>query len=173
MKRSRLIFLLLVIVSLLSIASSVEKTVGEQLSLSPAVNPGPEITFEANKPFHITHGYWWNFFYGLKDMDLFAYMASPGTQKFTLEIDGEEENFDFLDLDTENKLIFEWEGEEYVYRGRGYMWIFNFADGMEGTHTFHATWWMQCKYVNGDSCEKPNESVPLQEHTLIVHFIEP
>ena len=63
MKRSRLIFLLLVIVSLLSIAASVEKTVGEQLSLSPAVNPGPEITFEANKPFHITHGYWWNFFY--------------------------------------------------------------------------------------------------------------
>jgi hypothetical protein len=173
MKRTNLIILLLVIVSLSFVAASVEKRVGEQLNLASWANPDPEITFDANTPFHVAHGWGWNFFYGLKEEELFAYMASPGTQKFTLEIDGVDQKFDFFQVGTENKLIFEWEGEEYIYRHREYFWVFNYPEGMEGTHTFHATWWMQCKYVYYDACEKPNEPVPASDRTLIVNFIEP
>ena len=173
MKKTKLIILLLVIVSLVSVAATVEKRVGEQLYLSSWMNPGPEAEFPANTPFHVAHGWGWNFFYGLQAEDLFAYMASPGTQKFTLEIDGEPQKFDFFQVGTENKLIFEWEGEEYIYRHREYFWVFNFPDGMEGSHEFHATWWMQCKYVYYDACDKPNEPVPAAENTLIVNFVTP
>ncbi|MGD8813811.1 MAG: hypothetical protein PVI78_04970 [Anaerolineales bacterium] len=160
MKKIRFVVLLIVILSLVSVAASVQKRVGERINL---IGPAYQ-TFEANAPFHIAHG--WGCYFIITEFS--GYACGAGISPFTLMVDGQPVQFSFLDVSLINHVLYE--GEYWRYRES--IWIYNFPAGMEGTHTFTGTWWNQCKDVYGDACEKPNQLVPTTR-TVVVEFVAP
>ena len=76
----------------------------------------PPKTYPANTAFHIWHG----FIFESGD-------GGRGRFEFQLEVDGVPATADFVDL-------------EILDPGLSKVWVFNFPDGLSGTHTFTGHW---------------------------------
>ena len=165
MKKTSLILTLILVLALTSVAATVEKRVGEQIDLAWWNYPPPpnEITFDANTPFHIAHGF--SCWFIVSELQ---YTCGPGTTLFTLEVDGKEMIHSFLDVSFTSLTY-----GDLKLRYRENIWIFNFPEGMEGTHPFTAKWWKTCFWIEGKICEKPNEMVVDAYNVVTIHFVEP
>jgi predicted GH43/DUF377 family glycosyl hydrolase len=92
-------------------------------------------TFPANMPFHVAHG--WQLDFPTQDYDLF---------NFELEIDGVNQEIAFIETyfdDSDPPLLSK-------------ISVFNFPQGMTGTHIFNGHWIGPC-YVFDDDCLDPLE----------------
>jgi hypothetical protein len=99
--------------------------------------------FDAGAPFHVAHG----FAFSPPD-DL------PGPNfDFTLAVDG-----DPVDQDFKSRGHLTW------------LWVFNFPDGMTGSHTFVARWYAPCRSVSTEPCENNNAPMLMHETTTVVTF---
>jgi hypothetical protein len=107
--------------------------------------------FPPNTPFHISHG-----FVQSSDDD------AIGIYDFELEVDGVLRKEDFKDFWAES-------GEPDTLQRR---WVYNFPDGMTGTHTFTGHWFGPCQAVVEDPgvCPIPNAKVEFSTQTLTVNF---
>jgi hypothetical protein len=115
---------------------------------------GVDQTFPAGEPFHIMHGYF-----------VFSAEGPVSSYGFDLEVDGEYQDYDF----------FIYTGfKEYPVIGR--WWVYNFPDGMTGTHTFSGHWMAPCKvaieYGYEGPCETPYEKVEWNFQEITVTFVE-
>ena len=165
MDRKKIVLLLVAIIVVATMTAVIEdKYVGERISL---MSEEPVLYFEPNTPFHITHGYLWYFNMG---PDYANEIRAPARTSFTLEIDGKPEKFDYLDRSVD---IVTFVDDPYFedgdYLEYSHMWLFNFEEGMEGTHTFTGQWWAPCKYIQL-VCDKPNDMVLYGENSIEVHF---
>jgi hypothetical protein len=148
MKKTILLILSVLIVLMLAaspVLAADRVRVGERINV---LSGSPE-TFPAGEPFHIAHGW------GLP----------PVPMDFVLFIDGEEVSHDFIEktVVTTDPL--------YINR----IWVHNFPDGMNGTHTFTGHWKLDChSALDGgfvDECTG-KELVIAVSSTLVVDFLE-
>ena len=95
-----------------AVAASKER-VGDRISLLFE----PPTTFPAETAFHIWHGFIF------EDFD-----HGYGRYAFRLEVDGVERAPDFFEVDAFDRGTI------------SKVWVFNFPDGLTGTHTFDAHW---------------------------------
>ena len=148
MKIRTVVFVLIVALLITAPVLAKAERVGDRISLF-----GGDTVFAAGEPFHIVHG--WTF--------------SPpddrpqgGHFEFTLEVDGQFVEASFSDRTKENGLI-------------ARLWIFNFPDGMTGTHTFTGHWFSSCKYAVDTGllpgpCENRNTQVEVNSRSITVYF---
>ncbi len=161
MKKARILLIVIAVIALTSIAATmVEKRVGERLNI---VFGSPEMTFAANTPFHVVHGFAWGYEHGANPWDP-TNIQAPGRGYFTLEVDGAARHFDFLE-----RWVDIVEDEEGEWRNMWSMWVFNFPEGMEGDHTFVGTYYFPCKYIQL-VCDDPNKPVIWNQYETLVHF---
>lgn len=165
MKKTRLILVLVLALSLVSIAAGVGTRVGTRFDL---MYGSAEMDFEANAPFHIAHGYSW----GIPMNWPNGYIGAPGRNQFTLYVDGVKQHASFMENYVDQKL--EYVGMEW--RLFTHMWVFNFSDGMEeGTHIFTGVWETTCDLAKDYDSDfvcvgKPNSLVEQFRHTIEVTF---
>ena len=115
MKKLLVPFLILVMIVITTPAAALpQEPVGDRLSLFA----GPVQTFPANTPFHIRHG---ASFHAPGDSN------TRGLYEFQLEVDGVPQQADFTLIQT-----FPIGGGSAQAR----FWVYNFPNGMTGTHTF-------------------------------------
>jgi hypothetical protein len=145
MKKLGIAFLLMLLVTavmaLPAAAGEKKEPVGTRIDLF-----SPPITFAANTPFHISHGW----------------LSSPTTEavghfSFALDLDGTRLEEDFV-LKTPVS-------PDSVQRH----WVFNFPDGLTGTHVFTGHFFAPC-YVGPGPCDKPNEVIEAGTVTRTVIF---
>lgn len=114
--------------------------------------------FPADAPFYISHGWYHDPFYEPK--------LSVGGFDFKLELDGEYTEETYVDR---TKIIDDIQISIY--------WVFNFPDGMSGTHSFVGHWFATCEWAqyNGyvTECQNPNTSIEVQSENVVVTFITP
>jgi len=103
----------LLLASVSGTAASSRERVGDRISLFDAPTSYP-----ANTAFHIWHGFIFQ-----RDLD-----RGYGRYQFQLEVDGVATVADFTDVD-----VLEPGAVSRV-------WVFNFPDGLSGTHTFTGHW---------------------------------
>jgi hypothetical protein len=103
----------LLLASVTSASAASRERVGDRISLFE-----PPATYAADTAFHIWHG--------------FAFQRETergyGRYEFQLEVDGVATAADFIDVDVLAPGV--------VSR----VWVFNFPDGLSGTHTFTGRW---------------------------------
>lgn len=133
-----------------SSASASSEPVGERITLwnSPFATT-------AGTPFNIRHGW-------LQTSD----DGAIGIFDFTLEVDGVLHREDF-------KLFSEEIGDPDILTR---LWVYNFPNGMTGTHTFTGHWYAPCQYAVVSlgftgSCATPNEKVETSIRTVVVTFV--
>lgn len=118
---------------------------GDRINLN-----GGDQTFAAGEPFHIIQG--WVFEPHPNRQGLFS---------FSLQVDGSEVDENYVDHSKDGN---------QNYR----LWVYNFPDGMIGTHTFTGTWYAPCEVAEedwgGGPCEKKNEPVIVRVQTITVVF---
>ena len=124
--------------------------VGERIS----VFFGGEREFPAGVPFYIKHG--WSQYSDDNAIGVFG---------FELEVDG--------DLRKEDFKLFSAESGDPDTLNR--VWVFNFPEGMTGTHTFTGHWFAPCQYAVDQlgfsgPCASPNARVENSTKTLTVTF---
>lgn len=144
-----IIVLLGLIASTFPAYAKAKERVGDRISLSDAFPDPVTIAFPAGDPFHIAHG-WANL---STDSD------AVGKFDFELEVDGASRKKDFV----ERTVV----GEDPDLLTR--IWVFNFPEGMAGTHTFTGHWSAPC-YAFGGPCDHPNEKVEVFMLELTVDF---
>ena len=93
-------------------------------------------TFPASTPFHIVHG--WKLDLGDDQVDLFDFQVS---------VDGVYRELDFIEAYVDTNL------DPPVLTRR---FVYNFPEGMTGTHLFIGHWIAPC-YAFYDDCEDPDE----------------
>lgn len=125
-----------------------KERVGDPINLFNAFPDPVTIAFPAGDPFHIAHG--WVI---LTDSD------AVGKLDFELEVDGASRKEDFV----ERTVV----GEDPDLLTR--VWVFNFPEGMAGTHTFTGHFSGPC-YASGGPCDHPNEKVEILMLELTVNF---
>lgn len=108
--------------------------------------------FPANEPFYIQHG--WAISQGNPDDP-----QAIGRFGFSLAVDDVERREDFVDkFHVEHPTI----GRQQVRN-----WVFNFADGLTGTHWFRGHWFGPCEQlVNGGQTTGPCDN-PVEIRTAI------
>lgn len=140
--KKKVVYLFILIVLLLTAFPASAKT-KEPVGDKISLFTGGSQTFGAGAPFHIAHG----FVFSPPD-------DRPGPNfEFTLEVDG-----DLIDEDYRTRSHLTW------------LWVFNFPDGMTGTHTFVARWYMPCYATGSDSCPDKNAPVLFYETTTNITF---
>jgi hypothetical protein len=147
----RLFLTLLIIGTILSVSVPASagrpEPIGEKISLWS----DESISFPAGEPFHISHGHI------LDPTDGYPI----GTYSFEVEVDGRPAVADFV-------LTEYLPASDYpLYR----LWVYNFPDGMSGTHTFTGRWFAPCEAaVNEGRCEGPcpNPSAPVETRSSFV-----
>lgn len=154
MKRYSLLITILLIASLFIIATPVIAAKNEPVGDRISVFYGGSMEFPAGAPFHIRHGW-----------------LQPSTDDaigifdFALDVDGTRRSEDF-------KMFSAVSGDpDYLNR----IWVYNFPDGMTGTHTFTGHWFAPCQYAVDElgypgPCATPNAKVETSSQTLIVTF---
>ncbi len=155
MKKQSLFVTILLIVALLSMATPAATAaksvrVGDRLSLF-----GGYTTFPAEQPFHIAHG-WWNP----------TNIPGVGLFKFSLDVDGAPVRVDFIE-----RSAISGDPDELLW-----VWVFNFPDGMTGSHSFTGHWTGPCQGlvdmgVIPGPCEKTNKIIESASRTIIVDFV--
>jgi hypothetical protein len=138
-----LLMLLVTSVVALPAASKQKEPVGTRISIF-----GPPITFAADTPFHIHHGW----------------TSTPTTDavghfSFALDLDGTRLSEDFV-LKTPDAVL-----PDVVHRS----WVFNFPTGLTGTHVFTGHFFAPC-YVGPGPCDNPNEVIETGTVTRTVIF---
>lgn len=121
---------------------------GERLLIFPGASPE---TFPANETFFIAHGWGWIMH------DYFNITNDKKGFNYTLELDGE-----LLEQNHIHSNMFPAVQDEYGDHWRQSMWIYNFPDGLEGTHTFVSKYWLKCQaFVDFGEipgpCDDPDE----------------
>jgi hypothetical protein len=140
-----LLMLLVTAVMALPAASSEKKEpVGTRIDLF-----SPPITFAANTPFHIHHGW----------------TTTPTTEavgkfSFALDLDGTRLTADFVLKTPVSDPV-----PDSVERH----WVFNFPAGLTGTHVFTGHFFAPC-YVGPGPCDNPNEVIETGTVTRTVIF---
>jgi hypothetical protein len=155
MKKHLLSVAILLIVAILSLAITSStyaqsEPVGERIFVYDG-----SIDFPAGIPFNIWHGW-------VQTSD----DEAIGIFDFELEIDGVLRSEDF-------KMFTADSGDPDILWRR---WVFNFPDGMTGTHTFTGHWYAPCRFAVDElgfpgPCATPNEKVENKSKMLIVTFI--
>jgi hypothetical protein len=160
MAKKTMLLILIVMIGLVLVAPAVaagQEPVGAKLSLWPGQTP---TTFPAGEPFHVAHG--WAF---SPPDDV----PGPGLS-FGLTLDGVPQEVDFV---WRTSTPIPGEGP-----GLSWMWVYNFPDGLTGSHTFTGQWFASCLYLarlglDPESCSSPNEIVLFSTNTAEVTFVAP
>lgn len=124
--------------------STSRQPVGEQINILL----GSPTTFPAGQPFHIRHGH-----------SLWSDMPAIGVYDFKLQVDGTYVREDYVSL-----AVTSGDPDAIIKT-----WVFNFPDGMSGTHTFVGHWLAPCRATLGP-CQHPNAQVEFLARTLTVTF---
>jgi hypothetical protein len=109
-----------------------QKREGERLSVYESGSQ----TFPANTPFHVAHG--WRHDFPLENVELFD---------FELEVNGVYQLVDFVESTIDQS------SDPHTLTKHS---VFNFPEGMTGTHTFNGHWIAPC-YAFFDDCDDPFE----------------
>jgi hypothetical protein len=154
MKKYLLLITALLIVALLAMASPAladrNAPVGDRIGLFF----GGSREFMAGAPFHVRHGW----IQSSEDNAI-------GVFDFALDVDGILQREDF-------KMFSAVSGDPDLLNR---IWVYNFPNGMTGTHTFTGHWFAPCQYAVDflaypGPCATPNEKVETNTRTLIVTF---
>ena len=108
--------------------------------------------YPAGVPFYIAHGWGWG---NPEDFGGLGKNAPVGLPYFSLEVDGIPASLSFVETTA---------GPDPNFLTRSF--VYNFPEGMTGTHTFTCHWVTTC----GDSCKNKNELVETHLQTMIVNF---
>jgi hypothetical protein len=140
----------LVLIALLAAAVPVlaegQEVVGERINLMVTGNQ----RYPANQPFHIKHGFGFS-------PSLDKSIEALGQFEFKLEVDGQPVQPDFVDrFAYGNSPDVDPEDEHWIMWGT----VYNFPEGMTGTHIFTAHWIWPCFAVYGEeAC--PDKMAPI------------
>jgi hypothetical protein len=155
MKKFSLFITVLSIVVLLTLAISYSalagpEPVGERISFWD-----PPSEFTAGAPFNIRHGW-----------TLTSNGEALGIYDFKLEVDGVLVREDFKMVSAES-------GSPDTLRKN---WVYNFPDGMTGTHTFTGHWYAPCQFAVDQlgypgPCATPNDQVDSDSRTMTINFV--
>lgn len=118
---------------------------------------GTPTTYPAGEPFSIQHGW------GIAPEDP---PAVAGVFSFALDVDGIRRAEDFV-IRTTTPTPASPLDAPILNRG----WVFNFPDGMTGTHTFTGHWIVPCRYSGATTCRTPNDPTDQFTRTLTVTFV--
>lgn len=115
----------------------------------------PPGEFAAGAPFNIRHGW-------VQTSD----DEAIGIFDFRLEIDGVVLREDFKMFSAESG------SPDTLTR----MWVYNFPDGMTGSHTFTGHWYASCQYAVDNleypgPCATPNDKVETRTRTMTINFV--
>ncbi len=116
MKKLVYIFLIIALFIAVPASAKAKVRVGDRIIVHP-----PDKVFPPNTPFHIAHGWYWT-----KEHEPHI---GKGKLDFNFELDGKKVNRDFVEMNETEGTIF------YVY---------NFPEGMTGTHAFTGKWVGPC-----------------------------
>ena len=148
MKKTVVIFLLLAILVLTAtVASAKQIRTGDRVPCWY-----DEYEYPAGVPFHIAHGWGWG---SPTDTGGLGRSGGVGLAYFYVEVDGIPVSLSFVDTIA---------GPDQNLMAKFY--VFNFPEGMTGTHTFTCHW----IDTTGDSCKNKNELVETHQQTMIVTF---
>lgn len=148
MKKTVVIILVLsILVMATTVASAKQIRTGDRVPCWPG-----EYEYPAGVPFHIAHGWGW---VNPEDFGGLGKNAPVGLPYFSLEVDGIPASLSFVDTSPRPD-------PNFLTR----LFVYNFPEGMTGTHTFTCHWVTTC----GDSCKNKNELVETQQRTMIVTF---
>jgi hypothetical protein len=149
---------LLVILLLLAVAVPVAAKAHERIGDQINVLIGTPTTFAVGDPFHIAHGW------------LLAPEEKPVSAfRFQLEVDGVVREPDFIERSAEGGAG----GASHTL-----VWVYNFPEGLSGTHTFTGHWMGRCQvlvdlgYIPGP-CVDPKAYVDHYSADLTVDFTVP
>jgi len=151
--RTLVLLFVLVLVMAAPATAAGRETVGDKISIF--FSQPDRIEFPAEEPFHISHGH------GLEPGDA----SSIGVFDFALLVDDV-----VVDEDYVQQVV---DRSQDIWFKR--LWVYNFAEGMTGTHTFTAIWYAPCEWAveNGYSsgpCTKPNAKVVMSSNSVIIDF---
>lgn len=139
-------------------AAGSKEPVGQRIS----VFLGTPTTFPAGEPFHIRHGW---------GIGATEHPEQAGIFSFRLDVDGVPRDADFVlrSADTPPKT-------EYEAPVLNRSWVFNFPDGMSGTHTFTGHWIEPCGVAVAElaypgPCTTPNAPVEAITRSVTVSFV--
>jgi len=138
--------------------ASVPAQVGDRVN----VYAGTPTTHPAGEAFHIRHGW---------GIGATAQPEQVGIFDFRLDVDGIPRDADAVLRDTDPAPVTEY---DYPILNRG--WIFNFAEGMSGTHTFTGHWIAPCRIAVEElgytgPCRTPGQRVEAIQRSLTVAFV--
>lgn len=139
-----LICAMLILMSVNPVQAKSHETTGEKID----INYDGTFTYPAETAFYISHGWWLAPKYEIK--------YPTGGYEFRLDIDGEYIEEDYIDR---TKVIDEELGFLILT-----VWVFNFPDGMTGSHTFGGHWFMPCEraLIDGIVTECQTLSAPIE-----------
>ena len=146
------IFLLLAFLTMVTpVAAAQNEPVGEKIS----VFFGGSMEFPAGAPFHISQGW-----------IQYSDDGAIGVFDFELEVDEVLQREDFKEFSVVS------EDPDILSR----IWVYNFPNGMTGTHTFTGHWFAPCQYAvdwlgYSGSCATPNAKVETRSRSLTVTFV--
>jgi hypothetical protein len=152
-------FATLAVASVLTSAApaSVPEPVGERID----VLAGTPTTFPTGQPFHVRHGW---------GVGVTPPPDLAGRFWFELDVDGTSRPPDAVERSTDPAPE---TGLDAPVLNR--WWLFNFAAGLTGTHTFTGRWLAPCRIAVADlghagPCANPAERVVVHERSLAVNF---
>ncbi|HLF72783.1 MAG TPA: hypothetical protein VI524_00425 [Anaerolineales bacterium] len=150
----KILFSILLVLSLLAVATPTAAARKVRVGTRFNLVAGTPTTFTAGAPFHIAHGW-----IEASDDD------AIGIFEFQLEVDNVLQTADFVERSAES-------GNPDVLTR---VWVFNFPNGMTGTHTFTGHWLGPCQTLVDHGlftgpCSTPNEKVEAFSRTLTVTF---
>jgi hypothetical protein len=156
-KRTLVFVVLAMLVMAVPAVAKMKEPVGERIEINP-YSDVTEIEFPAGQPFHVKHGH---------RLDPGA--DSPiGRFGYELEIDGVLQEADFVIRSVDHS----WD-PWFLERS----WVFNYPDGMEGSHAFTGHSIMPCQWAVDHnyyfgSCSSSNARVRTMTKSLTVHFVQ-
>jgi hypothetical protein len=165
MKKKLFVVSVLVLALMLAFSTSValagkpNKAVGERFF----VYDGSQV-FAAGEAFHIEHGLFFGYEIGEPIGNSF------GLNYMTLEIDGVQQKPDYRNIDFD--LSYKEDGWRLVTK----TYLFNFSEGMKGTHTFTRRYFLTCESISEQlmplDCDYPAQMIEWTDwnQTTMVSF---
>lgn len=156
MKKFIPLFVLIVLLTIsVPVLAESRIPIGEQIRVDP---DGAVIKYPAGVPFHIRHG--WQGIVGVVGPEGIQKLPFSG---FDLEMDGSYLTRDFI----LREIVYDPELDEKRIIQTS---VFEFPEGLTGTHTFTGHWYTACKFWE-ESCDDPFEVLEVQTRTITIKFI--